>query len=149
MDVRVEQREPVRGAALRLEGEVTPEGIGRTWGRLLLKCDGLAAAGPAFGLRHGEGAYEACWALPPGAPLPGGLLETEAPGGWYAATIHAGTYDRIEETLRRLLEEWLPGGGFRRREGPIVERYLVDPREGTEADLRTEISIPVQPDPVK
>jgi len=147
--IRVEQREHQRGAALAVEGDATPEAVGRAWGRLLLRCKDVPAAGPAFGLRHPDGRYEACWALFPGHPLPEGLHETEAPGGWYAAAVHAGPYDGIEETLRLILDEWLPHGGFRRREGPIAERLLTDPREAAEAELRTEILVPLRPDPIE
>ncbi|MBI4250943.1 MAG: GyrI-like domain-containing protein [Candidatus Tectomicrobia bacterium] len=147
--VRVEERGPIRGAALAVDGEATPEAVGRTWGRLLLRCEGVPAAGPAFGLRHPDGRYEACWALFPGYPLPTGLREAEAPGGWYAASLHEGPYDRIGEALRLLLEEGLPHGGLRRREGPAVERLLTDPRTVGEADLRTEVLVPVQADPVE
>jgi AraC family transcriptional regulator len=147
--VRAEAREPLRGAALQAEGEATPEATGRAWGRLLARCADLPATGPAFGLRHPDGRYEACWALFPGQPLPPGLREAHAPGGWYAAALHEGPYDRLEETLRLILEGWLPHAGFHRREGPIVERLLADPRTAAEADLRTEILVPVQPDPVK
>lgn len=149
MNVSVQRREPARGAALRLEGAPTPEAVGRLWGRILLRCGGLPSAGPAFGLRFGGEAYAACWALPAGVPLPEGLGEAEMPGGWYAAALHAGGYDGIGETLRRLREEWLPHGGFRLREGPVVERYLVDPREAAEAELRTEVCLPVLPDPIE
>ncbi len=148
ISVKVTQIEPVRGAALRMEGEPTPEKAGLLWGRLLQRCRDAPSAGPAFGLRR-EDAYEACWAVPPGVPLPDGLAETEAPGGWYAVAVQAGAYDQLGGTVKRILEEWLPHGGFRRREGPIVERYLNDPRETPEADLRTEVCIPVQPDPIE
>ena len=162
MKVTVRQIGPARGAALRLEGEVTPEGAGLIWGRLLLRCTGVPSAGPPFGLLHEVGneagayeasgaseIYEACWALLPGYPAPEGLAESESPGGWYAVAVHEGGYDRLGETLRRIREEWLPHGGFRRREGPILERYLNDPRETAEEDLRTEVCLPVAPDPIE
>ncbi len=53
------------------------------------------------------------------------------------------------DTLRALVEEWLPHSGFRRRSGPVLERYLNDPREATEEELRTEVCLPVSPDPVE
>lgn len=143
--VRVEQRGPLRGAALPAEGGAAPEAIGRAWGRLLLRCEGVPAAGPPFGLRQEDGRYEACWALYPGQPLPEGLREAEAPGGWYAVALHEGAYGRLEESLRHVLAEWLPRAGFLRREGPSIERLLTDPRSAAEADLRTEVLVPVEP----
>ncbi len=146
--VKVEKREAARGAGMRIEGEITPEGAGLLWGRLLLRCERVASAGPPFGLRF-EGGYAACWAIPPGYPLPEGLIECEAPAGWYAAAIHEGAYDRIDDTLRRMEEEWLPHSGFRRGESPLLERYLTDPREVPEAGLLSEICLPVEPDPIE
>ncbi len=148
ISVKAAELAPVRGAALRLDDKITPEKSGLLWGRLLQRCAGTPSIGPAFGLRH-ENAYEACWALPPGLPLPEGAIETEAPGGWHAAAVHPGAYDKLDETIEKILEEWLPHSGFRRAGGPIIERYLTDPRETPEADLRTEVCIPVQPDPIE
>lgn len=147
--VTVSEQPAVRGAALRFEGEITPEAIGMTWGRLLLRCQGISPVAPPFGLHRKDGVYEACWPLPPGQALPEGLAEAEAPGGWYAVAVHPGAYDRMGETLGRILENWLPHSGFRRREGPVVERYLNDPRETAEEDLRTEVCVPVSPDPIE
>ena len=147
--VKVEKREPARGAGLALEEAITPESTGRLWGRLYLRCEGLPDAGPPFGLRCGTESYEACWALHPGNPLPEGLTATEMPGGWYAVAIHEGAYDEIGRTLERLVEDWLPHSGFRRGDGPVAERYLNDPREVPEAELRTEVCLPVVPDPIE
>jgi hypothetical protein len=160
--VKVEQREAVRGAGLRETGlresaktttevstEVSTEEAGRIWGRLISSCGSWPANGWPFGLRFEDGSYAACLPVPPGAPVPPGLTEIEMPGGWYAGAVHEGAYDRIGETLRRLEEEWLPHGGFRRVAGPVIERYLNDPREVPEEELRTEVCLPVAPDPIE
>ena len=148
MDVNLRMIERARGAALRLEAEPTPSAIGLLWGRLLLRCEKIPAGDCAFGLRYDARLYEACWALFPGYPMPAGLVETNIPEGWYAVKVHKGGYDRLEETIKYLVERWLPHGGFRRREGPVLERYLIDPREALERELQTEVCLPVQPDPV-
>ena len=148
ISVKAAELAPVRGAAARSEGGITPEKSGLLWGRLLQRCADTPSIGPAFGLRH-ENAYETCWALPPGLPLPEGFTETEAPGGWHAVAVHPGAYDRIDETIKKILEEWLPYSGFRRAGGPIIERYLTDPRETPETGLRTEVCVPVHPDPIE
>ncbi len=174
--VKVERREAVRGAGLResaevlieasteVSTEVSTEAAGRLWGRLISRCGswpaggwpaagalaaGTLTAGAPFGLRQEDGGYAACRAIPPGAPVPERLSEIEMPGGWYAGAVHKGAYDRIGDTLRRIEEEWLPYGGFRRVAGPVVERYLNDPREVPEAGLRTEVCLPVAPDPIE
>ena len=81
--------------------------------------------------------------------MPEELHETDFPGGWHAVGAHIGGYDTLGLTLGEMLEKWLPHSGFRRREGPVVYRYLTDPRETAEAEIRTEICVPVQPDPIE
>ncbi|MDA1001216.1 MAG: GyrI-like domain-containing protein [bacterium] len=149
MKVNVREIEALRSAALRLDEAPSPEKTGLIWGRLYTRCAGTPAAGPAFGLLYeGEG-YEACWPLLPGQPIADGLRERTTETGWYAAAIHEGGYDRLRETFVEILEKWLPHSGFRRREGPLLERYLIDPRDAAEADLRTEACVPVAPDPIE
>lgn len=149
MKVDVRQIESMRGAALCLGEAPSPEKVGLIWGRLYTRCAGAPAAGPAFGLLYeGEG-YEACWSLIQGQSPPEGLLDRNIEGGWYAAAIHEGGYDTIQDTCAEITEKWLPHSGFRRREGPLLERYLTDPRESAEADLRTEVCVPVAPDPIE
>ena len=51
-------------------------------------------------------------------------------------------------TSGKMLTQWLPHSG-KKREGPLMYRYITDPRETTESDIRTEICVPVQPDPIE
>jgi len=147
--VTIEKRGPARGAGLALNELVTPESSGRLWGRLYLCCKNLPATDPPFGLRHGAERYEACWPLLPGHPLSEGLAEFELPGGLYAVAVHEGAYDKIAQTLEGMLKKWLPQSGFSRGDGPVIERYLNDPRGVPEEGLRTEVCLPVTPDPVE
>jgi predicted transcriptional regulator YdeE len=151
--VKVVRLEAVRGAGLResaeVSTEVSTEAAGRIWGRLIASHGNWPAAGAPFGLRQEDGGYAAGRPIHPGASIPEGLGEIEMPGGWYAGAVHEGAYDRFGGTLRRIEEEWLPHSGFRRVAGPAVERYLNDPREVPEAGLRTEVCLPVAPDPIE
>lgn len=135
--------------ALRTDAPATPETIGLTQARLLKICANLPRIGPACGLDHGEGGYEACRGALSDLPRPEELHETNFPGGWHAVGVHTGGYEALCVTLGEMLEQWLPHSGFKRREGPVVYRYITDPRETAEADIRTEICVPVQPDPIE
>lgn len=135
--------------ALRTDAPATPENIGLTQARLLRICANLPGTGPACGLDYGEGGYEACWRALTDLPRPEELHETDLPGGWHAVGAHTGGYDTLRLRLGEMLDQWLPHSGFRRREGPVMYRYLTDPRETAEADIRTEICVPVQPDPIE
>lgn len=134
---------------LRTEAPATPEIIGLTQARLLKICGNLPGIGPACGLDHGDKGYEACRRALTDLPRPEELHETDFPGGWHAAGEHTGGYDTLSVTLEEMLEKWLPHSGFKRREGPVVYRYITDPRDTAEADIRTEICVPVQPDPIE
>ncbi|MBT7856441.1 MAG: GyrI-like domain-containing protein, partial [Nitrospinaceae bacterium] len=112
-------------------------------------CGNSFAPDNAFGLQEDDGGYAACWIIPGGRSAPEGLIPADMPGGWYAVAVHEGGYDRIGDTITTMVDEWLPHGGFRRAKGPVVERYLNDPRETPEEALRTEICLPVAPDPIE
>ncbi len=133
---------------MRADERTTPENIGLLQARLLKICGNLPRMGPACGLDHGEKGYEACWKAPSELPAPEGLYEASVPEGWYAVATHHGGYDALGDTLRDVLTRWLPHSGFKRREGPFMYQYVTDPRETAEENLRTEICVPVQPDPV-
>jgi hypothetical protein len=60
-------------------------------------------------------------------------------GGEYAVTTHFGPYERLGETYKRFLGQWLPRSGRELRSAPCLEVYLNDP-EGTDPeDLVTNI----------
>ncbi len=147
--VRIIELDGHRGWGLRTDDPATPANIGLLQARLLKICGHLPRIGPAFGLDHGERGYAACWRAPVELPLPRALHEARAPGGWYAVATHEGGYDAMGDTVEGVLTGWLPHSGFRRKEGPLIYRYVTDPRETAEADLRTEICVPVRPDPIE
>ena len=149
LSVKVEKREGASGAGLKLASGARSEEAGRLWGQLFNICGDLPAPEYAFGLHEGDGGYAACWIFSGGRPAPDGLSPADMPGGWYAVSVHEGGFEAIGDTIRRMTDEWLPHGGFLRVEGPVVERYLNDPRGTPEGALRTEICLPVAPDPIE
>ena len=149
LSVKVLELDGLKLWALRTDAPAGPENIGLTQARLLRICANLPRIGPACGIDHGEGGYESGWIALTDLPRPKKLHETNFPGGWHAVGTHTGGYDSLCVTLGEMLEQWLPHSGFKRREGPVVYRYVTDPRETAEADTRTEICLPVQPDPIE
>ncbi len=147
--VKVLELDALKLWAMRTDEPAGPEIIGLTQARLLRICGNLPKIGPACGLDYGEKGYEACRRAITELPVPEGLHETDFPGGWHAMGTHVGGYEALRLTLGEMLGKWLPHSGFKRREGPLVYRYITDPRETTEADTRTEICVPVQPDPIE
>ncbi len=149
ISVKVLEIKGLKAWSLRVPGPATPENIGLAQARLLRACAHLPALGSAFGLDYGEGGYAACRPASSEFPLPHGLEVVDFRGGWYAVSIHRGGYDTLGTTLRNVLAHWLPHGGFARREAALLYRYLTDPRETSEADARTEVCVPVRPDPIE
>ena len=69
------------------------------------------------------------------------------PGGVYAVHCMRGAYSNMSATFQRLQTEWLPASGraidYSR---PFLEIYLNDPGKVAEADLQTDICLPLQAD---
>ena len=86
---------------------------------------------------------DAAVAVPEGIALPTGLTEMHVPGGRYAHTLHVGPYERLGDTWARFMGEWLPASGHRVAATPAYEIYLNDPRTTPNAELRTELYIPL------
>ena len=90
--------------------------------------------------------------FPTAGPIPsdGGFHGATLPGGRYAVLVHAGPYDGLHESTRRLYQ-WMAetGGGSgdsvtsqTRPGGVHIERYLTNPEILPDpADWRTEISL--------
>ena len=79
--------------------------------------------------------------LPPASSLP--VVERDVAGGRYAIAIHRGSYATLSETYLDLIGRWLPTTTLTPTDAPILERYLNDPRQTPEAQLRTEVCLPL------
>ncbi len=64
-------------------------------------------------------------------------------GGKYLCLRHDGHFDAIEDSVDRLLRDWLPDSGHALRDAPIHYRYLDDPEHVPEALLRTDVFVPI------
>ncbi|MBV8167695.1 MAG: GyrI-like domain-containing protein [Alphaproteobacteria bacterium] len=95
---------------------------------------------PATALR-----YDVCITLAePVTALPDWIRLDEVGGGRYAVHTLKGPYSGIGPAFRRLFGEWLPRSGETVDDRPCVEIYLNDPTEVPEAELLTEICIPLR-----
>lgn len=152
--VDVKTLPPVTAACLshlgRMEdiGETLDEALGHAAKAGLLAadskpvrlCHDIRAQG-----RPGPRHFDAGVTLAEGVRDTGTLRRTAVKGGTYAVALHRGSYAGIGDTYRWLLDSWLPDSGYALRPGPGVEVYLNDPRTTDEADLLTEIRLPLRP----
>ena len=65
----------------------------------------------------------------------------DLPGGRYAIAIHKGPYADLHLTWDRLFSAWLPQSGEEAEDRPAVEEYLNNPRDTSQADLRTAVCL--------
>jgi AraC family transcriptional regulator len=77
------------------------------------------------------------------APIPPGLAEEAIQGGEFAVTTHLGPYDGLPAAWRRAGEA-VAAGGRKHRNAASYEIYLNDPTQVAEAELKTEIWIPIE-----
>ena len=92
---------------------------------------------------EGELRSDAAIAIPDGVPLPAGLEEVRVVGGRYASTTHNGSYATLGDTWSRLMGQWLPKSGERLGDSVSYEIYVNNPMEVPEAELVTELYIPL------
>lgn len=82
--------------------------------------------------------------VPDGSELPSTLGEQRLAAGRYACTLHVGPYERVGDAWSRFMGEWLPRSGERMVEdGTCFELYLNTPAEVPEAELQTELYVPL------
>lgn len=68
----------------------------------------------------------------------------DIPAGRYAVHTLAGPYSRINAAIDALFAHWLPDSGFEPDDRPTLEHYLNSPRQVAQADLRTDLLIPIR-----
>ena len=89
--------------------------------------------------------YYAAFASPDPWPEDGSGVESlDIPGGCYAVHRLAGPYARINAAVQSLYARWLPGSGYEPDDRPTLEHYLNSPRTVRQAELRTDLLIPIR-----
>jgi len=79
--------------------------------------------------------------VPPNAQ---GVLNKSIPGGRCTRVRHCGSHTRIGESIYPLYREWLPESGEELRDFPLYFHYLNLLPETEEADLVTDIYLPLK-----
>lgn len=74
---------------------------------------------------------------------PDGLAVYDYPGGNFAVLTHQGPYALLNQGYEWLYYRWLPSADASVRDQPCSEVYLNSPLETAQADLLTEICLPI------
>lgn len=98
--------------------------------------------GPEEALRS-----RACLPISDAVTIDAPLVETILRGGGYAKLSYKGPYSDMRSAYRWLLGVWLPASGYEPDDAPIFEAYLSDPRHVAQAELRTDIYLPLKAAP--
>lgn len=152
MEVRVEQRKPVRVAFVRHVGPYQECGV--AWEKL---CQFAGQHGLFLSetLRIGIGhdnpevtppeklRYDACLTVSDQFQATGDIGVQELPCGEYAVATLRGPYSGLPDAYRWLFSQWLPTSGREMRSAPCFEVYISDPATTPSDDLVTEIYLPL------
>ncbi|HEX7866920.1 MAG TPA: GyrI-like domain-containing protein [Variovorax sp.] len=68
----------------------------------------------------------------------------DIPGGCYAVHRLAGPYSQINAAVRALYVRWLPASGYEPDDRPTLEHYLNSSQKVSQAELRTDLLIPIR-----
>ncbi|RIK05263.1 MAG: hypothetical protein DCC49_12695 [Acidobacteria bacterium] len=149
MDVRVEEIPAYTVAATKARS-VKAEDIGAAWGKLIgwlgsARATAETEVGAGIGITEGKpGArgqkYEAAWPVESGTKGDRTVRIKETPPGTYAIGRYEGNPAGVNEALRELVEEWLPGSGHELGKGPMLSLH----RSGLLDDVQViDVCIPI------
>ncbi len=146
--MQIIERPAQRLHALRHQGPAAT--IPHTQRRLLLQCGphAIERLGASYGDPQGAASfgYYAAALLPEPCPVAdGGLERLDLPAGRYARHTLVGPYARIHAAITAIYSRWLPASGYEPDDRPTLEHYLNSPRDASQADLRTDLLIPIRP----
>lgn len=153
MEVRIEERTPVRVAFVRHVGPYQDCNV--AWEKLTKFVAGhpsfFSPDALAIGIGHDNPnvtpaeklRYDACLPVDDEFQATEDIGVQEIPGGEYAAVTVRGPYSGLAMAYRWLFEEWLPTSGRQLRTAPCFEVYVTDPRTTPQEDAMTEIYLPL------
>jgi AraC family transcriptional regulator len=154
MDVKTKKFPPIKVAYIRHIGPY--EQTEAVWRRLMQWAGpkGLLGPGTLFlGYCHdnpestppAEIRYDACVSVEQDVEPEGEVCVQVIPEGEYAVAVHRGPYSGLCEVYKFLYHEW-PGtsGRVLKQESPF-EIYYNNPETTPEADLLTEVCVPLEP----
>ncbi len=146
--VRIVERPSQRVYALRHRGPLAT--IPHTQRRLHLHCD-TNTVSESLGASYGDPAdaegfryYAAASSYQPWPVVDKDIEMLDIPAGRYALHCLAGPYVRISAAIQALYSRWLPSSGYEPDDRPTLEHYLNSPHTANQADLRTDLLIPIR-----
>jgi AraC family transcriptional regulator len=146
--VRIVDRAAQRVYALRHRGPLAT--IPHTQRRLHLHC-ATSAVSESLGVSCGDPEdaegfryYAAAWSPKPWPAVDAEIEMLDIPAGRYALHCLSGPYTRISAAINALYSRWLPSSGYEPDDRPTLEHYLNSPRTAIQADLRTDLLIPIR-----
>jgi AraC family transcriptional regulator len=89
--------------------------------------------------------YDAALDVGPATPPPP-FATVMLAAGEYACVRHVGGYDGLEAIDQYLLGDWLLHAAREPADASLVHHFLDDPEQVAEADLRTDILLPLMPE---
>jgi len=81
--------------------------------------------------------------VPKDLPLPDGLEEVDVAGGPTAVLRFTGPYAELGKAYTYLFGDWLPNSNREPRDQPVYEVYVNSPFDTPQAELMTDICIPL------
>jgi len=66
------------------------------------------------------------------------------PGGDYAIILHKGPYEKLEDTYKRIMGQWLPQSGYEFRGTQTFEVYRNNPETTPPEELLTDVHVPLK-----
>ena len=88
--------------------------------------------------------YDACLTVGDDCKPDGPVGIQAIEGGLYVRTTHEGSYNKLYETYADLCGRWIAQNNLEIRSLPSFEVYLNDPNSTPEAELLTDIHVPVE-----
>ncbi len=153
-DVRIEDRPAFRLASIPHAGRYTD--IGATFDRLGAWLGARNLIGPDarwIGIYHDDPAQvpveklrsEACCTVAPDTGPDETIRIAAIAGGRHAVLRFRGPYSELDSAYRWLFGTWLAASGEEAADRPCHEEYLNDPKTTAQADLLTDICLPLVP----
>ncbi len=153
MEVKIEEVTEKTIAFMRHVGPYNE--IGKVFEKLCVFAGPKGLLGPTtevFGMYHDDPdttppdklRSDAAITVGEGVEAEGELQVGKLAGGKYAVAIHKGPYNKLIDCYRWLYGQWLPTSGYEPGNVPCFEKYLNDPNTTAEAELLTEIYIPLK-----
>ena len=150
MQVTIETLPPLRLASLRHTGPY--ENCSQAWAKLMPWAASKGLLGPnahMFGLPYDDPEvtdpekfrYDACIRVGDSVQSEGEIIVQTIEAGTFATIMHNGSYRELGHTYAKLFGQWFPNSSHTPGDPPSLERYLNNPMNVPESELRTQVCV--------